>query len=596
MPNKDALQSNDESALPLAVMQEQRGGIKGLGTRLWWLTLLCAVVAIALVANSLRQQGPIIRIRFQSGHGIKPGDTLRYRGIDVGEITEVHLVELLDNVEVTVQLLVGHESLAVEGSQFWIERPQVRLGQVRGLDTVLGAKYLSVMPGPPGSNTRTEFIGSEYPLMMPDGEGVEVRVRFPAGEGLEVGDVIRYLGTAVGEVSYVEISEELDAVWVGMRLVGPARSLARQGTQFWIERPRLDVSEIRGLDTLLTGRYIAVQPTRESGDLQTQFVGLSEPPPLPRREGSLEIELDAGHRMGLVRGAPIMYRGLEVGRVANVDLTADGASVRINVVIDADYAELVRVNSRWWILSGIRLDAGLSGVQLSVDSISSWLRGGIAFATPDEPGAHVVTGHRFSLAAEPEKGWLDWQPRIALEQTKLGKNIVAYPKAIKVVASWHGSILGLYRRHTVETWGLGLVDGRLAVPKKFIDSVHKRGNSPIVLEVGGVSAPFESEAAQQNKVAYLKIPIGTNLSLWKPESLMGNWDGQATLLVINPELGEPLALDRTRLTNIDAGEISIAIDVSMAPELEGSPVLESSTGTVVGLLVQEAIGWRIAKF
>ena len=110
---------------------------------------------------------------------------------------------------------------------------------------------------------------------------------FPAGEGLQVGDTIQYRGISVGEVTYVDLSDDIDSVWVGARLVGSARALARQGTQFWIERPRIALTEIRGLETLLGGRYIAIEPSTAESAAASEFVGMPEPPPLPRRDGSL---------------------------------------------------------------------------------------------------------------------------------------------------------------------------------------------------------------------------------------------------------------------------------------------------------------------
>ncbi len=114
------------------------------------------------------------------------------------------------------------------------------------------------------------------------------------------------------------------------------------------------------------------------------------------------MELEARQRMGLVRGAPITYRGLEVGRVADVGLARDGASVTIRAIIEPEYADLVRTNSTWWSTGGIKLDANLTGVNVSVDSFTSWLRGGLAFATPSAPGDKVVTGYRFGVAEKAE--------------------------------------------------------------------------------------------------------------------------------------------------------------------------------------------------
>ena len=226
--------------IPRAVVRTpEKVAASKLRTRLWWLTGLCAILAAVLVVTSFRSQGKLIRIRVDDGHGLKVGDTLRYRGVDVGGVQSIQIDSDLQGVEVGVLLSPGNEKIAVEGSQFWIERARLRLGQVSGLDTVLGAKYIGVIPGPPDAPLANEFDALETPLNITSGDSTEVTVHFPAGEGLEVGDTVRYRGIAVGEVTYVELSETIDSVEVGVRLVGASRGLARAGIKSDARRRRL---------------------------------------------------------------------------------------------------------------------------------------------------------------------------------------------------------------------------------------------------------------------------------------------------------------------------------------------------------------------
>lgn len=592
-----------ERAIPQATLLSGSELAAGrLRTRLWWLTGLCALLAIGLVASSLRSQGKRIAIHFLDGYGLKTGDTLRYRGIDVGSVSNVRLDADLQGVEVSIQLLPGNEHLAVEGSQFWIQRARLRLGHVTGLDTVLGAKYVGVVPGEPTAPPVSHFVGQETPLGFTDGQSMEIRILFPAGEGLEEGDRVRYRGISVGEVTSVELASNGDAVAVGVRLVGASRELARVGTQFWIERPRLDLTEVRGLETLIGGRYIAMQPTSldspHGAQFSGEFHGLAEPPPLPRRDGSLEIELDASRRLGIVRGAPVTYRGLEVGRVSQVGLASDGASVKTSVTIEPEYAELVRDNSKWWAMGGIQFEAGLSGVQVSVESLSAWVRGGIAFATPPTPGEHVVTGHRFMLEAEPQSEWLQWQPRIAMRGPHNSPNGLALPSPVRVVASWQASWLGLYRRRTLETWGIALADDRLCVPADFIRRAQQAGND-VTIEVAGRSlaltdtplgaAPLDDALL----LASLPLPSDAQVATWPTADIAASWSNESVLLVVNPELREPLAIDGTRLSNSGLNTIGIAPGVAIAPALSGSPVVNAASGKLVGLLLLDHGQWSI---
>ncbi|MEZ6137647.1 MAG: MlaD family protein [Pirellulaceae bacterium] len=582
------------SSVPQAIIRSAEQVASGrLRTRLWWLTGLCVLLAVGLVFTSFRSQGQPIAIRFEDGHGLKVGDTLRFRGIDVGAVTSIKLSEALDGVEVHIELEPGNEQIAVEGSQFWIQRARLRLGQISGLDTVLGAKYVGVIPGDASAAPQRSFVGIESPLAMTAGDSREIRVQFPAGEGLDVGDPVRFRGIAVGEVTFVELSEDVESVAVGVRLVGSARQFARAGTQFWIERPRLDLTEVRGLDTLLGGRYIALQPTTLQSPEQHEFTGLAEAPPLPRSDGSLEIELDAPRRLGLVRSAPITYRGLEVGRVANVGLSKDGASVKVTGVIETEYAELVRANSKWWAVGGVEVDASLAGVSVSVESLSAWIRGGIAFSTPPSPGARVVTGHRFMLEPEPQPEWLAWQPRIAIGGLGQSATGLEFPTPVRVVASWQASWLGLYRRRTAETWGLALADGTLHVPLSFIDTAAAAED--VTIEIAGASWSFAADQVKRSKhIGVLTLPKDVNVERWSVNDVSKLDKATTTMLVVNPELSEPLAIDQTRVTP-EVGCLKIAPGVAISAPLGGSPAIDAATGKVIGLLIRTDNGWQICE-
>ncbi len=160
-------------------------------TRLWWLTALCVLIAVLVTANSLRTPGVKIVVNFKQGHGLKAGDALRYRGIDVGSVTDVRLNKDLSGVQVHIQLGPEHVQLATADSAFWIERPRLRLGQVSGLETVIGAKYVGVLPSTTGGARQSEFVGLEYPMLNANQDSTEVQVKFPAGEGLTL--VIQYV-------------------------------------------------------------------------------------------------------------------------------------------------------------------------------------------------------------------------------------------------------------------------------------------------------------------------------------------------------------------------------------------------------------------
>ena len=52
-----------------------------------------------------KERGDRLQITFKDGHGIKPGDVLRHRGITLGEVYAVTLAPSMQAVEVEIDLL-----------------------------------------------------------------------------------------------------------------------------------------------------------------------------------------------------------------------------------------------------------------------------------------------------------------------------------------------------------------------------------------------------------------------------------------------------------------------------------------------------------
>ncbi len=187
-------QSKDEIPAAKVKAERSRFSVEGLSTRMWGVTTAALVVSIGLTVWSQKPAGPTITIRFVQGYGLRPGNLLQHRGIEVGTVTSVELADDEQGVAVQVELLATAAKLARQGSEFWVVRPRVSLSKVTGLDTVVGARYLEVQPGPLGSDARFEFDGLETPLSLSDSEAVEIEIRFENGDGLAIGDEVQHRG------------------------------------------------------------------------------------------------------------------------------------------------------------------------------------------------------------------------------------------------------------------------------------------------------------------------------------------------------------------------------------------------------------------
>jgi paraquat-inducible protein B len=243
--------------------------------------------------------------------------------------------------------------------------------------------------------------------------GPMITIDFADGSGVEAGKTtLEYKGVASGTVQKIVLKKNLDGVTVYLRLRRNAEALAASDSKFWIVHPEIGFSGVHGLETLVTGVHLNVEPGK--GQTGTHFTGLDRTPAPDVTDEGRAFILKSDRLGSLTTGAPIFYRELKVGAVEASRLSEDSTSVLIRIHIEAPYVNLVRTNTRFWNTGGFSFKVSLFGAQLKDTSLESLVTGGVAFATSDkEPlGAVADADTHFDLAADADKEWMKWAPKI----------------------------------------------------------------------------------------------------------------------------------------------------------------------------------------
>jgi len=198
----------------------------------WIAPLLALAVALILGWQAWGQQGHAITLRFSEGHGLKAGDTLRHRGIVVGRVDSVRLSHGLDGVVVQAVLDPDAEGLARVGTRFWVVRPQLGLDAVAGLDTLIGDRYLGVLPGSGPPQFSFDGLPRE-PVSDAMAPGLDLTLESESRGSLRPGSPVNYRGIRVGTVISVSLASDARTVEVGLRILKSYTALIRPGTRFW---------------------------------------------------------------------------------------------------------------------------------------------------------------------------------------------------------------------------------------------------------------------------------------------------------------------------------------------------------------------------
>jgi paraquat-inducible protein B len=229
-------------------------------------------------------------------------------------------------------------------------------------------------------------------------EGPTITISFTAAEGLEAGKTrVKYKDVEVGLVEGVTLSDDLSHIVVTASMDKSIEDHVTERTQFWIVRPRVGITGVSGLSTLLSGAYVEMQPGE--GKPSRNFTGLEEPPPIAADVPGTRYLLHTDRLGSIGRGSAVYYQDVQVGQVLSYALADDQRGLNLQIFVRAPHDKLVRSDSRFWSASGVDVSVGANGVNVQMQSLQAFFAGGIAFDTPSitRPGEQAAAGADFLL-------------------------------------------------------------------------------------------------------------------------------------------------------------------------------------------------------
>ncbi|MEM9970875.1 MAG: MlaD family protein [Pseudomonadota bacterium] len=228
--------------------------------------------------------------------------------------------------------------------------------------------------------------------------GPLIEIAFPDAAGMNAGETaLRYRDVDVGLVEDIRFSDGLANIIATVRVDKDIEDFIDDDARFWIVQPEVTTRGVTGLETVLSGVFIEGDWDTDAGGLATDHTGLAARPLASGGEGGLRFTLNATPGTALGDGTPILFKGIEVGRVGAPELDAAGTTARAEAIIFAPYDDLVTANSRFWDTSGFTFSLGAGGAEIDFTSIASLIGGGVTFETFVSGGQRVQDGTVFAL-------------------------------------------------------------------------------------------------------------------------------------------------------------------------------------------------------
>ncbi|MEL6127001.1 MAG: MlaD family protein, partial [Pseudomonadota bacterium] len=283
-------------------------------------------------------------------------------------------------------------------------------------------------------------LGVTWQVYSERGPLLEVSLRH--GAGISAGQTgLRYRDVEIGVVEEVRFSDDLSEVVTQIRIDKAIAPFLDGDAKIWAVRPQVTAGGVSGLDTVISGVYLSASFDSEPDGMVSRILAERSAPLTPTGVPGRRIRLSATDGGSINVGAPVLYKGVEVGRVETKALSEDGTAVVFDAFIDAPHDQRITSGTLFWNASGLALELGPGGAELNVESLASLVRGGIAFDTLGLTVDTVEPGTLFRLYPSEE----------AAQNSLLDVDLAA---AVEFSAVFSGTLRGLSVGSAVEYRGV----------------------------------------------------------------------------------------------------------------------------------------------
>ncbi len=222
--------------------------------------------------------------------------------------------------------------------------------------------------------------------------GTRITIVIENGDGIRAGKTpIMYKGIKVGVVEDISIKEDdvSKIELIAMIDKMAADGVAREGNKFWKVEPKVSITEVSGLGTIISGVYISVMPAannrQELYDLpfQDYFVAL-ETAPVDVFNPGLSVVVNTIDKGDMAIGAPVLYKKQVIGKVEDKRLSDDKKSIDLYLRIETEYMDLVHEESFFYKANALDIQASLSAFKIEMGSFASFIAGGIVLYNSEQ--------------------------------------------------------------------------------------------------------------------------------------------------------------------------------------------------------------------
>ena len=244
----DTSQGPELPNLPSVITKAQRRWAPQI---IWIIPIVAILVGLGLMYKAVVDHGPTITVAFKSGDGLIAGKTnVKYKEVDIGLVKTVVLSEDHQQVLATIELNKDASDFSNKDTRYWIVRPRITASGVTGLSTLLDGPFIAADIGK-STEKIDSFVALEVPPILTGGTpGREFILRAPTLGSHNIGTPVYFRRLNVGQVVAYDLDKDGKYVSIRVFIEAPYDQYVTNNTRFW---------NASGIDVSLNAEGIQVQ-------------------------------------------------------------------------------------------------------------------------------------------------------------------------------------------------------------------------------------------------------------------------------------------------------------------------------------------------
>jgi paraquat-inducible protein B len=308
--------------------------VKAIST-IWFIPAIAIFIGCWMIYYQWSNEGTEVTIHFLTAEGMEAEKTkIKSRNVDIGEVSSIELNQNGNGVIVTAKIKKSAEQFLRADSTFWVVSPQISHTGVSGLSTLISGVYIEISPGKSNEKHYVFDALKSPPLTPPGTPGLHITLNSNDQFAYKKGDPIIYKGLTVGQFEDIYFNFEERVVYYNAFIKAPYHQLITSNTKFWdVSGLQLDLNadgisvKTGNFETMLTnGATFGIPKGMSIGEIigERSYFDIYksyEAADDERYRRSIEfVVLVSDSIRGLSVGAPVEYRGIQIGKVQSVNM------------------------------------------------------------------------------------------------------------------------------------------------------------------------------------------------------------------------------------------------------------------------------------